>query len=1091
MRMDNRLKSIYYGKKHIRGKGYYARLRFGIILLLALALAFPQLPAASVQAAGAPNMANLVVFVRYQSDTRDVYNASQSFSSGYEIHNWQEIKKMYSIGNGNTGNNSFSSYISAISEGQVNVTNYFPQESADGSGVAVLTLSQDHYDIDAQIVTEVLQAIQNGTIPIDTVNNKMDNCDAGVLDNLTVIVQGEDINGNTHSFRAQYGGTETIGGLRVVNYNMMPSGVLVDPDAGIKVGGQQGTIAHEFLHTLGMPDLYRFSGNGVPVGMWDVMAAHTSMLQYPLSYLRAQQGWVTMETITQSGTYSLTAVTESGGNKVFALKTPLSDSEIICLEYRMKRKNMDEFDYSIPSSGLLMYRVDTKVPDRTNSADDNYIYVYRPGVTNPESADDVDAYGQNLVNQAALDVSQGETEYGSTDLSADFTHNTLYYSDGSNSGIRLSDLQLSADQTQLTFTVTFADYGSDTSWEKVGDTVSNKAAGDSVLYIDPATGKVYMTVVESENGWSYILRVKSWNGTSWEQLGADINGVPVSCEAALAVCGGVPYLAYSHSGNLIYCSFDGANWNPMAASSSGSYTYNIQLIVDGNKLYSAYEEEISGGRKLVIKDVTENRLIADTLTVGGYAGFGNPALTMHGGSFYVNYTDFGDGKTHIKSCDASGGWNNVFDPSAEQSNCHQLVSQGNKLYAFAGSGQNGSVLAVFDGSGWTELPLPDVRNYFEASMNVINDKVYLTYYDTQEKKGKVLRITGQTVEVYCDNVGGNLQALSADAYNDWLYTVSRPENTTIVAVRKKSVTTPGNTGTPGDTTVPVPPVQPTEPPTQPTNPPVQPTNPPVQPTEPPTIPEEPSGTELTVVLTPPAGYNDNHVYVDGVRYEAVKAGNGYSLQLPDASGKTAVMYCYNAGNVPIGMYVWKLSWKGNMCTATALSGLQDLLSYHGFSIRTQGSAGIRFKSGIDSDLRQRLIGGRVDGCRLVEYGTLMMTKENSEIYPFVKDGIKVASGRSYWQENGKVYDKVLETVGGRKRFASVLVDLKSNMYARDLSFRAYAILECDGQTFIVYGPPVSRSVYTVAKQVQAKGEFAPGTGGYNFVQGIIDSVEGR
>lgn len=65
------------------------------------------------------------------------------------------------------------------------------------------------------------------------------------------------------------------------------------------------------------------------------------------------------------------------------------------------------------------------------------------------------------------------------------------------------------------------------------------------------------------------------------------------------------------------------------------------------------------------------------------------------------------------------------------------------------------------------------------------------------------------------------------------------------------------------------------------------------------------------------------------------------------------------------------------------------------------------------------------------------------------------------------------------------------MYARDLSFRAYAILECDGQTFIVYGPPVSRSVYTVAKQVQAKGEFAPGTGGYNFVQGIIDSVEGR
>ena len=1072
MRMDKGLKGIFCNRK-IRGKGLYARICFGVILLLSLSLVFPQLPAASVQAAGAPNMANLVVFVRYQSDTRDVYNASQSFSSGYEIHNWQEIKKMYNTGNGNDGNNSFSSYISAISEGQVNVTNYFPQEYADGSGVAVFTLSQDHYDIDSQIVTEVLLAIQNGTIPIDTVNNKMDNCDAGVLDNLTVIVQGDDINGNTHSFRAQYGGTETIGGLRVVNYNMMPSGTLFKEDASIKAGGQQGTIAHEFLHTLGMPDLYRYSGDGVPVGMWDVMAANTSFLQYPLSYLRAQQGWVAMDTITQSGTYTLTAVTESGGNKVFLLKTPLSDSEFICLEYRLKPATWNEFDYSIPSSGLLMYRVDTKVEGLKNSAGENYIYVYRPGVTHPELAEDKDVNGRNLVNQAALDVANGETEYGSTDLSADFTQNTLYYSDGSNSGIRLSDLQLSADQKQLTFTVTFADYGSDTSWEKVGDNVSNKAAGNSTLYLDPATGKAYMAVVESENGWSHILRVKTWNGTSWEQLGADINGVNVSCETALAVCDGVPYLAYADSGNLIYCSFDGINWNPMAASLSGSYTYSIQLMVDGSKLYSAYEEDISGGRRLVVKDVKDNRVVTDTLTVAGYAGFGNPDLSMYGGSFYVNYTDFGDGKTYIKSCDASGVWNNVWGISVGQANCHQLVSQGNKLYAFAGNGQNGSALAVFDGSVWTELSLPSVNNYFEVSMNVINDKVYLTYYDTQEKKGKVLRITGQTVEVYCDNVGGNLQALSADSYNDWLYTVSQPENTTFVAVRKKSVTTPGNTGTPGDTVIPTPP-------------PVQPTDPPIQPTDPPTVPEE-----LMVALAPPSGYDDPDIYVDGVRYEAVKDERGYSLKLPDASGKTAVMYCYNANNVPTGMYVWKLSWQGNMCTATALPGLQDLLSYHGFSIRTQGSAGIRFKSGIDSNLRQQLIEGRVDGCRLVEYGTLMMTKENSEIYPFVKDGTKVASGRSYWQENGKVYDKVLETVGGRKRFASVLVDLKSNMYARDLSFRAYAILDCDGQTLIVYGPPVSRSVYTVAKQVQAKGEFAPGTSGYNFVQGIIDSVEGR
>ena len=34
-------------------------------------------------------------------------------------------------------------------------------------------------------------------------------------------------------------------------------------------------------------------------------------------------------------------------------------------------------------------------------------------------------------------------------------------------------------------------------------------------------------------------------------------------------------------------------------------------------------------------------------------------------------------------------------------------------------------------------------------------------------------------------------------------------------------------------------------------------------------------------------------------------------------------------------------------------------------------------------------------------------------------------------------------------------------------------------------------IYTVAKQVQAKGEFKVGSSGYKYVQGIIDSVEGR
>lgn len=1059
-------------KNHIQryaGGRYRAKLCLVFWLFLVFVLVLSMLPTVNVQAETPQNLANLVVFVRYKDDeNRDVFNAT--VTSSYTRSNWQEIKRMYNAGNGNSGNNSFSSYISAITEGKMSVTNYFPQETADETGVTVLTLSgnQADYSTDGQIVGEVLKAIQDGVIPVNTTDHTMDNRISGILDNLTVIVQGSTINGENHSFRSQYGGTETFGdsNLRVYDFNMIPSDSLVKEDASIAVGGQQSVIAHEFLHSLGFPDLYRYSGSGEPVGIWDVMASTTgSFLQYPLSYLRAQQGWISMDTISQSGTYTLTAVSGDGGSKVFALKTPLSDSEFICLEYRLKSTSLDEFEHLIPYSGLLMYRVNTKVNGLTNALGENYIYVYRPGVTDPESAADTNENG-NLSRIAALDVAAGVTEYGSTDLSADFTQNTLYYSDGTNSGIRLSDLKLSADQKQLTFTVTFADYGDATLWEKVGGNVSDQALSAPVIYADTNTGKLYTAVTENTAG-GYALRVRLWNGTAWEQVGTDVGQVTNACSPTLAVCDGVLYLAYvGNAGNPVYLKLDGAGWSQMQVQASGGYAYNIQLVVDGNTIYAAYEEEAAGGvRKLVITDLKNNQLITDSLTA---RDFSNPAVIKSGSSFYVTYADFNGGKAQVMSYDTVGKvWSKVHDFAYTYTNCHRMVQQGGKLYAFAGASSGGCALAVFDGSKWTEIAVPEIKSMFSVSMAVIGDKTYLTYYDTGSKQGRVLRIVGSTVEVYCDNLGTGMSALNACCYEDMLYVVSMAENTSTVAVRKKSVTTPGNTGAPGDVISPTP----AEPPAQPVTP--------------------PAAEQLVLNLTPPSGYNDNHIHIDGVEYEASNTGGGYTLKLPDSSGRIAVMYCYNANGVPVGMYVWKLSWQGSVCTATALPGLQNLLSYHGFSIRTQGSAGIRFKSGIDADLKQRLISSRVDGCRLTEYGTLMMTRENREKYPFVKGGTKVGAGRSYWTENGKVYDKVLETVDGRNRFASVLVNLKPNMYATDLYFRAYAILECDGENYTVYGPPVCRSVYTVAKQVQAKGEFKQGTSGYNFVQGIIDSVEGR
>ena len=61
----------------------------------------------------------------------------------------------------------------------------------------------------------------------------------------------------------------------------------------------------------------------------------------------------------------------------------------------------------------------------------------------------------------------------------------------------------------------------------------------------------------------------------------------------------------------------------------------------------------------------------------------------------------------------------------------------------------------------------------------------------------------------------------------------------------------------------------------------------------------------------------------------------------------------------------------NAYVATEQPGLTDLLTYHGFSIRITGKAGIRFKTGISTDLRAQLLGNGVNGYHLKEYLSLI------------------------------------------------------------------------------------------------------------------------
>lgn len=249
-------------------------------------------------------------------------------------------------------------------------------------------------------------------------------------------------------------------------------------------------------------------------------------------------------------------------------------------------------------------------------------------------------------------------------------------------------------------------------------------------------------------------------------------------------------------------------------------------------------------------------------------------------------------------------------------------------------------------------------------------------------------------------------------------------------------------------------------------------------------------SSTNVVLQVPAGYDASTIYVDGIPYTPQVRNNRRIVKLPNGNAQSAVVYRYNENGAPIGMYVWTLEYRNNAYVATEQPGLTDLLTYHGFSIRITGKAGIRFKTGISADLRNTLLTGGVNGYYLKEYGTLVMNNANRNTYPMIKGGEKVISGLAYGTDsNGAHQDSIYETVDGRYRYTSVLVGLPADQYKVEYAFRGYIVLTKDNKDITIYGPAMAKSIYSLAEQVLNMGTYASGSEADAFLRKLISDAK--
>ncbi|HNX00854.1 MAG TPA: M6 family metalloprotease domain-containing protein [Candidatus Cloacimonadota bacterium] len=207
-----------------------------------------------------------------------------------------------------------------------------------------------------------------------------------------------------------------INNKRVYDFNLQLVDFLTSQNVGV--------LCHEFFHTLGSPDLYHYTSNGITtVGSWDLMENNTNPPQHMGAYMKYKYGhWISSIPIKSAiQSYTLNPITSPTGN-AYRINSPNSTTEFFVVEYRVKSGT---FESSIPGSGLLIYRINTLAGNGNASGPPDEVYIYRPNGTSTANG---------TISSANYSSNVGRTAINAT------TNPTPFLSDSSAGGLVLSGI---------------------------------------------------------------------------------------------------------------------------------------------------------------------------------------------------------------------------------------------------------------------------------------------------------------------------------------------------------------------------------------------------------------------------------------------------------------------------------------------------------------------------------------------------------------------------------------------------------------------------------------------------------------------------
>lgn len=276
----------------------------------------------------------------------------------------------------------------------------------------------------------------------------------GYIDNICFIVRGAPTAWNTLLWPHKWSFFMTnpsINGKQGGEYNVLLETHLDTYKSSV--------ISHETFHTLGAPDLYRYSDNTIdPVGAWDVMCANANPPQSTAAYLKWKYGgWIdNIPEITKGGTYTLHPVWNEE-NIIYKIASPNSSTEYFTVEYRTKNIY---WDTGIPGSGLLIYRINPNLDGNADGPPDE-VYIFRPGASTTLQNGDI--------AQAAFSENAGKTEFH------DASNPPCFLSNNTPGGIHITNIGAIGDS--MTFEVVFkekpeADFSSNIQNVQLGANVN-------------------------------------------------------------------------------------------------------------------------------------------------------------------------------------------------------------------------------------------------------------------------------------------------------------------------------------------------------------------------------------------------------------------------------------------------------------------------------------------------------------------------------------------------------------------------------------------------------------------------------------------